>query len=662
MLKLNYIPLKSFCAILTSALASALILTTSLSAAPPAPYGALPSKAQLKWHKLEQYAFCHFTINTFTGREWGYGDEDPKLFNPSDTDVDQIVKAAKDAGMKGFILTCKHHDGFCLWPTKTTKHNISKSPYKNGKGDLVKEFSESAKRHGLKFGFYVSPWDRNSEHYGKPEYIKQFRAQLTELLTNYGPAFEVWFDGANGGDGYYGGARTTRRIDRLTYYDWPTTFKLVKKLQPNAVIFSDIGPGVRWIGNERGVANYPCWATSTPQGKNGNPASVGAMKYRLNTTGTVNGKFWIPGECDVSIRPHWFYRKNEDGKVRTPKNLLNLYFASVGRGASFLLNLAPDRRGQLHANDIYSLETYGKLIEQMFSKNYADGAKATATIVRENGKNKAYSAANVLDGDRHTYWATPDKTKSASLTLELAQASTFDVIRLREPIKLGQRIRKFTIEVRSNGNWITWQPNGSSIGAHTLLRGKPVTADAVRVNITHADACPLLSEISLWKQPGTTPDSLPIPKVANEIPRENWKITATMDSNDNPAKHAIDGNPRTIWATHNGTPRKHDVPQSLTIDMGRKQTIAAIEVLPRQDGTAHAVIDRYELIFSNDGKTWSKPIKGEFSNIRANPIYQTIELKAPVQARYLKFTGTRVLEKNNVTVAEIRVLKPPVKK
>jgi len=641
-----------------STLSTLVLAATLLQAAPPKPYGATPTKSQLEWHKLEQYAFCHFTINTFTGREWGFGDESPQLFNPTDTDVDLIVRSAKAAGMKAFMLTCKHHDGFCLWPTKTTKHNISASPYKNGKGDLVKEFSESCKKHGLKFGVYLSPWDRNSEHYGKPEYIKQYRAQLTELLTNYGDIFELWLDGANGGDGYYGGAKGRRSIDRLTYYDWPNTWKLAKKLQPNIVIMSDIGPEVRWIGNESGVANYPCWATLTPQGLKGRKAGIGEANYKENLSGTPNGKFWIPGECDVSIRPHWFYRKSEDSKVRTPKNLLDLYFVSVGRGASFLLNLTPDKRGQLHKNDIYSLETYGKLLDQMFSTNYADGAKISATKTRENGKNKAYSTTNLLDGDSATYWATPDGTKSASLTLELTKESTFDVIRLREPIQLGQRIRKFNVEVRSGGKWTTWQPNGSSIGAHVLLRGKPVTADAIRVNITHSDACPLLSEVSLWKQPSSIPDSLPMPKVANEISRENWKITASMEAKSTPARQAIDGNPRTLWGTHNGTPRKHGPPHSLFIDMGKKEAITAIEVLPRQDGTAHAMIDRYELSFSNDGETWSKPIKGEFSNIRANPIYQTIELPKPVKARYFKFTGTRVLEKNNVTVAEIRALAP----
>lgn len=640
----------------TLLLIATLASLTPLIAAPPEPYGALPSEAQLNWHELEQYAFCHFSINTFTNKEWGYGDEDPKLFNPSDFDADQIVKAAKSAGMKGFILTSKHHDGFCLWPTKTTDHNISKSSYKNGKGDLVKEFSEAAKRHGLKFGIYLSPWDRNSGHYGKPEYIKQFRAQLTELLTNYGPIFEVWFDGANGGDGYYGGAREKRQIDRLTYYDWPTTFAYVKKLQPNAVIFSDLGPGVRWIGNESGYANYPCWATYTPQGRDGNPPGNGATHYQLATTGTVDGKYWIPGEADVSIRPSWFYKESDDSKVRTPKNLLDLYFASVGHGASFLLNLPPDRTGQLHSNDVYSLEQYGKILEQLYSKNLAKNSKPSATATRKAENGEDFSPAQVLDSDSHSYWATPDGTEAASLTLELDGPQTFDVIRLREPIKLGQRIRNFNIEARVNGEWQAWETNGSSIGSQTLFRKAPITADAIRINITQAAACPLLSEVSLWKLPVEIPNSLPLVIRRNELDRNHWTATALMESDANPAKQAIDGNPNTIWATHDGTPRNHQAPQSITIDFGKIDSLNAVEVTPRK-GTHDAVVDKYKLEWSTDGKTWSKALTGEFANIRNNPIAQTITLPDTVKARYLKFTGTSVLEKDNVTVAEITAFK-----
>ncbi|MFA7174528.1 MAG: alpha-L-fucosidase [Kiritimatiellia bacterium] len=640
------------------ALAS-MLLSQVFAAAAPQPYGALPSPAQLAWHELEQYAFCHFTINTFTDKEWGYGDEDPTLFNPTDFDANQIVGTAKAAGMRAFILTCKHHDGFCLWPTKTTGHNISKSPWKDGKGDIVRELSDAARRHGMKFGVYLSPWDRNSEIYGTPKYIEKLRSQLTELLSNYGDIFEIWFDGANGGDGYYGGARTTRRIDRTTYYDWPVTWALANKLQPGAVLFSDVGPGVRWIGNERGIAHYPCWATYTPKGQDGRLPGPGDVQHELGQGGTVDGAAWIPGECDVSIRPGWFYHAHQDDQVKTPKQLVDLYFASVGHGASFLLNLAPDRRGQLHHNDCYSLITYGKIMEQLFSKNLAEGAKASADQSREPNADNDFSAMRVLDGERSTYWATPDNTKSATLTLDLKGRQSFDVIRLREPIALGQRVRRFAIDVRADGVWKEWVANGSSIGAHVLFRQTLVTTDGVRVRILESAACPLISEVSLWKLPEFIPHHLPVALKPGELDRSGWKIHADFDSMEHPVAHAIDGNPRTFWCTHNGEAREHAPPQSLTIDFAKDETFDAIEVLPRQDNTPHAVVDRYAVQWSADGKDWSKPLEGGFSNIRSNPIAQRIALPAPVTARHLKFTALRVLEKDNVTIAEIRLFSPP---
>src|SRR4051794_28699761 len=312
----------------------------------PKPFGPVPAPRQLKWHELEFYGFIHFTINTFTDKEWGYGDEDPALFHPTGFDAEQIVRVAKAAGMKGLILTAKHHDGFCLWPSKYTGHSVKQSRWKNGRGDVVKEISDACRKYGLKFGIYLSPWDRNRADYGKPEYLIYFRNQLRELLTNYGPVFEVFLDGANGGDGFYGGAKETRRIDRETYYDWPTTWQMVRDLQPNACLFSDAGPDVRWAGNERGIAGETCWGTLNA--KEFVPGR--ADENRLNH-GDRPGAQWVPAECDVSIRPGWFYHAAEDAKVRTPQNLIDIYYASVGRGASMLLNLPPDRRGQINEND-----------------------------------------------------------------------------------------------------------------------------------------------------------------------------------------------------------------------------------------------------------------------------------------------------------------------
>ena len=373
---------------------------------PPAPYGVQPSERQLRWHDMETYAFLHFTVNTFTDKEWGYGNEAETLFHPTAFDAEQIVTALQAAGMKGAILTCKHHDGFCLWPTKTTSHNISKSDWQNGKGDVVKAISEACRKHGLKFGVYLSPWDRNNPKYGTADYVALYREQLRELLTQYGPIFEVWHDGANGGDGYYGGARETRNIDRRTYYDWPTTWEMVRKLQPNAVIFSDVGPDIRWVGNESGYAAETSWATYDPVGEDGGKAAPGYVRSQEGTTGQRGASQWLPAECDVSIRPGWFWHESENSRVKTPEQLLELYYKSMGRGASFLLNVPPNREGRLAAGDVASLREFGERLRATFQTNLAKGAKLTASNVR--GGSAEFGPAKLLDNDRYSCWATDD--------------------------------------------------------------------------------------------------------------------------------------------------------------------------------------------------------------------------------------------------------------
>ena len=445
---------------------------------------------------MEYYNFLHFTVNTFTDKEWGEGDEDPAIFNPSAFDADAIIAGLKSSGSTGVILTCKHHDGFCLWPTETTDHSIKNSPYKNGKGDIVREISDAARRAGLKFGVYVSPWDRNNAAYGKPEYLKLYRRQITELLTRYGPVFEIWHDGANGGSGYYGGARETRKIDKLHYYDWANTWKLERELQPEAVRFSDVGPDIRWVGNEKGIAGETCWATFTPRSPTGGPGAPGDVVEAELTTGTLRGAKWMPAECDVSIRPGWFYHAKEDGQVRTVRNLLDLYYESVGRGASFLLNVPPDRRGLLAEPDLQSLQGFGKTIEATFAKNLAGNARARASNLR--GRNKQYAAKNLLDGQRNTYWSTEDGQRTATVTLELGRPQTFDLIRLRECTPLGQRVRAFTVATSNGDEWTPFA-QGTSIGMCRILRSnKPVTASRVRLQITEADAAPALSEFGVF--------------------------------------------------------------------------------------------------------------------------------------------------------------------
>ncbi len=439
--------------------------------ASPRPYGAVPSKRQLDWSGLEFYNFLHFTVNTFTNKEWGYGDENPAIFNPTEFDADAIVEVLKSASSKGVILTCKHHDGFCLWPTKTTEHSIRNSPYKQGRGDIVREVSEAAARAGLRFGVYLSPWDRNQASYGTPQYIQIYRAQMRELLTNYGPIFEIWHDGANGGDGYYGGAREKRIIDKLHYYDWPGTWALERKLQPGANIFSDVGPDVRWVGNEKGVAGETCWATYTPRAPNGGEGSPGDIVASEATSGTRNGKYWMPAECDVSIRPGWFWHPAENQKVKSSRELFDLYFESVGRGASFLLNVPPDRRGLIYQADADSLRSFGKALRATFQTNLADGAQRSET------------------GDVNT----------PAITLTLAPQTRFNLVRLREEIQFGQRVSAFTVDTWQNGEWRAFG-EGTSIGMCRILRSREmVETTRVRVRITQAPVEPLLSHIGLYR-------------------------------------------------------------------------------------------------------------------------------------------------------------------
>jgi len=456
---------------------------------PPPPYGALPSARQLRWHEMETYAFLHYTVNTFTDKEWGYGDEDPSIFNPTAFDADAIVAALAAGGMTGVILTAKHHDGFCLWPTKTTDHFIRK-------GDIVRDISAAAHRAGLRFGVYLSPWDRNNPQYGRPEYVSIYREQLRELLTGYGPIFEVWHDGANGGDGYYGGAREKRLIDKHTYYHWPETWELVRSLQPEAVIFSDVGPDIRWVGNEKGFAGETCWETFAPVGEKGGPAAPGDVRTSESTTGTRNGGTWLPPECDVSIRPGWFWHSSQNDKVKTPQQLLDLYFKSVGRGASFLLNVPPDRRGLLHENDVESLRGFGELRRTMFRSNLAAGAHVSASNIR--GGRREFGPQNLVDGDRYSYWSTDDGVTTPTVTFDLRSVVRFSVVRLRENIRLGQRIEGFAIDAWGDNDWRTIA-EGTSIGPCRLVRiAEPAATSRVRLRVTRSPVCPALSEFALF--------------------------------------------------------------------------------------------------------------------------------------------------------------------
>ena len=457
----------------------------------PAPVYPIPTERQLAWHEMEQYAFIHFTTNTFTGKEWGYGDESEEVFNPSAMDVNQWIKVVKAAGLKAIVLTCKHHDGFCLWPSQYTEHSVKNSKWQGGKGNVVKEVADACHKNGLKFGVYLSPWDRNRSDYGSPSYIEYYRNQLKELFTLYGPVFEMWFDGANGGDGFYGGAREKRKINAANYYDWPATLNMVRKMEPNIIFFSDAGPDIRWCGNEGGHAGETNWSTistdSIYAGKSG-------IENLLNT-GQEDGKNYVPAEVDVSIRPGWFYHAEEDAKVKTPEKLFEIYLSSVGRGSNLILNIPPDRRGILHENDVKALLGWKKMIDEAFKTNLALKSKVQADTYR--GNSKQFEASNVTDGNKESYWSTDDAVTTGNLIVDLGSARTIKYITLQEYVKLGQRVKSFTISLWENKKWVEVS-KGSTIGYKRIVRIEPTQSEKVKIEITASKASPLISNIQIY--------------------------------------------------------------------------------------------------------------------------------------------------------------------
>ncbi len=629
------------------------------SVAAPKPYGVLPTQTQLAWHEMEMYCLIHFGVDTYTDKEWGYGDEDPAIVNPVNFDAEQIVAAAKAGGFKGVVIVAKHHDGLCLWPTKTTEHNITKSPWRGGKGDMVREYQQACIKLGMKMGLYCSPWDRNSALYGTADYVKIYRAQIKELYTAYGPLFMSWHDGANGGDGYYGGTRETRKIDRTSYYGWDTTWAMIRQLQPGAAIFGDIGPDVRWVGNEEGHAGLTCWATYTPQAPDaGKKPANGYSKYWEATKGTRDGAFWLPAECDVPLRPGWFYHASQDLKVKTPSQLLDLYYQSVGRGADLDLGLAPDRDGRLDEHDVASLKAFGELLNKIFSVNLLRGASFTASNIR--GRNSSlYGPSRLVDGDRYSYWATDDSVRTPQLIADMGASVTFNVIRLRENIKLGQRIDSFAVDAFEDGRWVVIG-SGTSIGAGRLIRlPQDVVTGKVRLRIVGSGACVALSEFGLFKEPA----HLETPAVVRDfgLSKSGWKVMEAVSGNGNSGERnryamAIDEDEKTVWSSLQKDPAAL-FPQDISIDMGKVQTFTAFSYLPGQDKSMQGIglADKYVFYISNDGVTWQKVAEGEFSNIKANPLEQVVQLGHAVTSRYFRFSIQHVVAGNGVVIAEVGV-------
>ncbi len=441
----------------------------------------LPHPRQLRWQEREFTAFVHFGMNTFTDREWGEGTDPPSQFNPTQLDTRQWAKTFKAAGMKLVIITAKHHDGFCLWPSQYTDYCIKNSPYKNGQGDIVGELAAACKEVGLEFGVYISPWDRHEPSYGdSPRYNKFYTNQITELLTHYGPIAEVWFDGAPG---------ENSPLRKKQVYDFVTYRSLVRKLQPNACMFADDGPDCRWVGNEHGYAGETCWSMI-----NRTDFAPGKANVKILNTGMKEGADWVPAECDVSIRPGWFYHTSQDDKVKTVEQLLDIYFDSVGRNGLFLLNVPPDRRGLIHENDVKTLLAFRKRLDAIFKEDLAQMAQLSATQSRSGN---AFQPIHLIDEDNATFWAAEDSARQAEIELEWPTAQTFNVLMIQEEIRQGQRVESFSVEQFDGQKWqeIT---SATTIGYKRLLRFPVVTTSRLRISIKQATDCPILKKIGIF--------------------------------------------------------------------------------------------------------------------------------------------------------------------
>ncbi|HLO39162.1 MAG TPA: alpha-L-fucosidase [Lacibacter sp.] len=430
-------------------------------------HNPVPTPQQLKWHNSEYYLFIHFGPNTFTDKEWGHGDEPEDIFNPTELDCRQWCRIAKQAGATGIIITAKHHDGFCLWPSKYSKHTVRESKWKNGKGDVLKELAAACKEYGLNFGVYISPWDRNHPDYGTEKYNDVFVNMMKELFTNYGPITELWWDGANG-EGPNG---------KKQVYDWKRFKETVRKLSPTTVVFSDVGPDIRWVGNEKGIAGTTNWNTLNIEGF---APGLGAPSTDTLNVGNKYGKHWIPAECDVSIRPGWFYHAEEDNKVKTPQQLFDLYLKSVGRGATLLLNVPPDRRGKFHASDSAALVGFKKLRTEAFRR------KESLTTPTENTK-------LLTDGK-----ITTSIQLKQPVTLQLKRKTKINCIVLKEDIRIGQGVSKFKLTVVSSDGETVFETTGTTIGRKRILTFPAVDAISITLSIEESKRLFRVSEIEAY--------------------------------------------------------------------------------------------------------------------------------------------------------------------
>ena len=594
---------------------------TSGKVLPPEPILPVPEPKQVEWQQMETYAFIHFGLNTFNDREWGYGDTDPKTFNPTNLDCEQWAQTLVKAGMKGVILTAKHHDGFCLWPFEGTDYSVKNSPWKNGQGNVVKELSEACKKYGLKFAVYLSPWDRHQANYGTPEYLPYFYAQLHDLLTNYGPVFEVWFDGANGGDGWYGGAKDIRTIDRKNYYNYPRIYEMLDSIQPQAIIFSDGGPGCRWVGNEKGFAGATNWSFL----RKGEVHPGYDKNYELQY-GHPDGNQWVPAECDVSIRPGWFYHPEEDDRVKSPDQLVDLYYRSVGHNATLLLNFPVDRKGLIHPVDSANAVRFHEMIQQQLKTNLVAGM--TPKVSNERGGD--FVASALTDDNFDTYWATEDGVTTADIEFSFDTPTRMNRMMLQEYIPLGQRVKAFVVEYLDKDIWLPVKLNEetTTIGYKRLLRFETVETKGIRIRITDARGPLCLSSVGVYDA-GNVSDSF-VEKV-EDIESLPYLLP---DVKADEAAKASDKQAQTTCFVEG---------DRLLIELQEERLVSSLHFLPDQGEPNKGLIANYEIRVGVSKDAVNQLVKsGEFSNIQNSPVMQSVFF-TPVKARYIELKATRMI-------------------
>jgi len=574
----------------------------------------VPTPQQLEWQRMELTAFLHFGVNTFTGREWGDGTEDPAIFNPTSLDCEQWVRTLKESGFKMAIITAKHHDGFCLWPTKTTRHSVVSSSWKDGKGDVVRELRDACKKYGIKFGVYLSPWDRNASCYGdSPAYNQFFIEQLTELLTNYGEVHEVWFDGANGE-----GPNGKKQI-----YDWDAILKTIRRLQPKAVT-AIMGDDVRWVGNEKGIGRETEWSATalTPgiyprSGEQNKELGIFGKAKDLGGRDIVaraTELFWYPSEVDVSIRPGWFYHADQDKQVKSLNHLTDIYFKSVGYNSVLLLNIPPDLRGLINENDVQRLKEFSSYLKKTFARNY---------VLKGN------EAWNGTSGTVRQYDIQKDALVNAFM--------------IQEGISKGQRIESFLVEAYKDGSWIH-MAEGTTVGYKRLVRFSDTRPERIRVTIRSARGVANVAAVGLFYAEPLADKNEEVQ--LSDVPVDGWQVVGgNADS-----RKAIDGDRKTVWRASALTP--------LVVDMGDKVEVSGFSYAPSIGEDLTGTIYKYAFYVSLDGQSWTKcEASGEFSNIMHNPVPYFVRFGKTYPARYFKLEPlSEINNKNVVTVGEVGVL------